>query len=278
MISSAPSPSLANASACGEPLLRLSISARYPGAAPVLANVELTITEGEIVGLVGRSGEGKSTIALAILRLLSIKGGAVRGQIQFRGKELLATSEREMRRIRGREITLVPQSPIASLNPALTIGAQFREVWRAHSQAPFADFEPRLLELLEDVSLPPEPDFLRRYPRELSVGLAQRVLIAMALVHNPALILADEPTSALDTITQAEILQLLARLNRKLKTAFLYISHDLVSVAALCHQVAILHQGRIVECRATPKIFTEPQHPYTKQLIEAIPANPYRND
>ena len=253
----------------------MRISARYPGAAPVLENVELAIPEGEILGLVGRSGEGKSTIALAILRLLSIKGGLVSGEIHFRGKELLTISEPEMRRIRGREIALVPQSPIASLNPALTIGAQFREAWRAHSSAPFAQFEPRLAELLESVSLPPEPEFLRRYPGELSVGLAQRVLIAMALVHNPALILADEPTSALDMITQAEILQLLAELNRKLKTAILYISHDLVSVATLCHQVAILNGGRIVECRPTSKIFTEPQHPYTRRLIEAIPRNPY---
>lgn len=241
----------------------------------MLENVELAIPEGEILGLVGRSGEGKSTIALAILRLLSMKGGLVSGEIHFRGKDLLATSEREMRRIRGREIALVPQSPIASLNPALTIGSQFREAWKAHSTAPLAHFEPRLLELLESVSLPPEPAFLRRYPGELSVGLAQRVLIAMALVHNPALILADEPTSALDMITQAEILQLLADLNRKLKTAILYISHDLVSVATLCHQVAILNRGRIVECGRTPKVFTEPQHPYTRRLIEAIPQNPY---
>lgn len=240
-----------------------------------MENVELAIPEGEILGLVGRSGEGKSTIALAILRLLSIKGGLVCGEIHFRGKELLTISEPEMRRIRGREIALVPQSPIASLNPALTIGAQFREAWRAHSSAPFAQFDPRLAELLESVSLPPEPEFLRRYPGELSVGLAQRVLIAMALVHNPALILADEPTSALDMITQAEILQLLAGLNRKLKTAILYISHDLVSVATLCHQVAILNGGRIVECRPTSKIFTEAQHPYTRRLIEAIPQNPY---
>lgn len=241
----------------------------------MLENVELAIPEGEILGLVGRSGEGKSTIALSILRLLSIKGGLVSGEIRFRGKELLSTSEREMRRIRGREIALVPQSPIAALNPALTVGAQFREAWRAHSTAPLAQFEKRLTELLESVSLPPEAEFLRRYPGELSVGLAQRVLIAMALVHNPALILADEPTSALDMITQAEIQQLLAQLNRKLKTAILYISHDLVSVATLCHQVAILNGGRIVECRPTSKIFTEPQHPYTRRLIEAIPHNPY---
>ena len=275
MISSAPAIGLATASDGGATLLRLCISVSYPGAGLVLEDVELTISEGEVLGLVGRSGEGKSTIALGILRLLSMKGAVVRGEIRFRNRELLTTPEREMRSIRGREIALVPQSPIASLNPALTIGAQFREAWKAHSRVPFADFEPRLMELLDDVSLPPEPGFLRRYPRELSVGLAQRVLIAMALTHSPALILADEPTSALDTITQAEILQLLARLNGKHRTAILYISHDLVSVATLCHRIAILHQKRIVECRSTPEIFTDFQHPYTQRLIEAIPKNPY---
>jgi ABC-type dipeptide/oligopeptide/nickel transport system ATPase component len=177
--------------------------------------------------------------------------------------------------VRGREIALVPQSPIAALNPALTIGAQFREAWGAHSNAPFEAFAPRLAELLASVSLPADAPFLRRRPRELSVGIAQRVLIAMALVHGPSLILADEPTSALDMITQSEILELLARVNRERNTAILYISHDLLSVAALCHRVAILHQGHIVECRATSEIFRAPQHPYTRHLIAAIPKNPF---
>jgi ABC-type dipeptide/oligopeptide/nickel transport system ATPase component len=253
----------------------MRISARYRGGGPVLDNAELALQPGEILGLVGRSGEGKSTIGMAILKLLSMKGGMASGHICFRGRELLTLPERDMRRIRGREIALVPQSPVASLNPALTIGAQLREAWSAHSAAPFADFEPRLRELLASVSLPPEPEFLRRYPRELSVGLAQRVLIAMALVHRPALILADEPTSALDMITQSEILLLLARLNRELKTAILYISHDLLSVATLCHRVAILHQGRVVECGPVVQIFSAPQHPYTRRLIDAMPRNPY---
>jgi ABC-type dipeptide/oligopeptide/nickel transport system ATPase component len=251
----------------------MRISARYPGAAPVLDNAELAIAPGEILGLVGRSGEGKSTIALAILKLL--KPGVATGEIWFRGRPLLALAEREMRRIRGREIALVPQSPIAALNPALTIGAQLREAWDVHRSAGVRDLGPRLGELLSAVNLPGEAVFLGRYPRELSVGLAQRVLIAMALVHRPALILADEPTSALDMITQAEILELLARLNREMGTAMLYISHDLLSVAGLCHRVAILHQGRIVECAAAAEIFGAPQHPYTRQLIRAIPRNPY---
>jgi ABC-type dipeptide/oligopeptide/nickel transport system ATPase component len=253
------------------PLLSMRISAGYPGRAAVLQNAQLDMAPGEILGLAGRSGEGKSTIAMAILKLL--RGGKATGEVRFRGRELLALSEREMRRIRGREIALVPQSPIAALNPALTIGAQFREAWSAHSSAPYRACEPRLGELFANVSLPPEPQFLRRYPAELSVGIAQRVLIAMALLHRPALILADEPTSALDMITQSEILDLLARLNRELKTAILYISHDLLSVASLCHRMAILHEGRIVECGPVSQIFSRPQHPYTQRLISSIPRN-----
>jgi len=255
-------------------LLSMRISAVYPGRAPVLENVELDMAPGEILGLAGRSGEGKSTIAMAILKLLHIRGGKATGVIRFRDRDLLTLSEREMRRIRGREIALVPQSPIAALNPALTIGAQFREAWNAHSPEPYAAFEPRLRELLSNVSLTFDPQFLRLHPAELSVGIAQRVLIAMALVHRPALILADEPTSALDTITQSEILDLLARLNRQLQTAILYISHDLLSIASLCHRVAILHQGSIVECGRVSQIFTTPQHPYTRQLIASIPRYP----
>jgi ABC-type dipeptide/oligopeptide/nickel transport system ATPase component len=253
------------------PLLSMRISAGYPGRAAVLQNAELDMAPGEILGLAGRSGEGKSTIAMAILKLL--RGGKASGEVRFQGRELLALSEREMRRIRGREIALVPQSPIAALNPALTLGAQFREAWSAHSSAPYRECEPRLLELFANVSLPPEPQFLRSYPGKLSVGLAQRVLIAMALLHRPALILADEPTSALDMITQSEILDLLSRLNRELKTAILYISHDLLSVASLCHRVAILHEGRIVECGTVSQIFGSPQHPYTSKLIASIPRN-----
>lgn len=257
------------------PLLSFAITAGYPGRPDVLHNATFEMGSGEILGLVGRSGEGKSTIAMAILKLLDIKGGAMRGEICFQGVDLASLNERGMRRIRGREIALIPQSPVASLNPALTIGAQFRETWNAHQDAPFAEFEPRLLELLASVSLPAEKSFLRRHPRHLSVGQAQRVLIAMALVHHPPLVIADESTSALDMITQAEILELLARLNRELGMAILYISHDLLSVGALCGRVAILHDAQIVECRATREIFLDPRHPYTRQLIAAIPRNPF---
>ena len=251
------------------PLLSLSISAGYAGKPGILRQVSLDVQEGEIVGLVGRSGEGKSTIALSILGLLGLKGGNCHGEILFRGRDLLKLNGREMRQLRGKEIGLVPQSPLSALNPNLRLGAQLEEAWRAHERG-----KPEWKRLLESVSLPAETGFLRQYPRQLSVGLAQRFLIAMAILHRPSLLLADEPTSALDTITQAEVLSLFSRLNREKGIAMLYVSHDLASVASLCHRVAILHQGEIVECAAACDVFRNPRHPYTRKLIAAIPHPP----
>ncbi|MGD1095511.1 MAG: ABC transporter ATP-binding protein [Bryobacteraceae bacterium] len=254
-------------------LLSINISADYAGKPAVLRDVSLEVGEGEIVGLVGRSGEGKSTIAMSILGLLSLKGGSCRGNIRFRGRDLLKLTNSEMRRVRGKEIGLVPQSPLAALNPNMKLGAQLEEAWRAHERGA-RDWMP----LLESVSLPAEPAFLRQRPRNLSVGLAQRFLIAMAILHRPALLLADEPTSALDMITQAEILRLFASLNRATGVAMLYISHDLASVASLCHRVAILHSGEIVECAPTADVFRNPRHPYTQKLIAAIPRFAHERD
>jgi ABC-type dipeptide/oligopeptide/nickel transport system ATPase component len=253
-----------------DPLLSLHLSADYPGR-PVFRNLILNIRRGEILGLVGQSGSGKSTLALSVLRLLDLKGGRAAGKIGFQGRDLMRLSEREMRKVRGHGISMVPQSPIASLNPSLRIGAQLREAWKVHAGAG----EPPLLELLSTVSLPADDAFLRRYPRQLSVGLAQRVLIAMAILHRPALLIADEPTSALDCITQSEILQLFASLNRVLGMAVLYISQDLLAVASLCHRVAILHGGDIVEIDSTENVFRSPSHPYTHRLIHALPKSPY---
>jgi ABC-type dipeptide/oligopeptide/nickel transport system ATPase component len=250
-------------------LLSLRILVDYPGKRGVLRDVSLTVGTGEIVGLVGRSGEGKSTLATSILGLLALRGGVCRGEILFRGQNLLGLNGREMRRLRGKEISLVPQSPLAALNPNLRLGAQLTEAWRAHARGP-VDWKP----LLDSVSLPADRDFLRQYPRTLSVGMAQRFLIAMAIMHQPGLLLADEPTSALDTITQAEILGLFRRLNRKQGIAILYISHDLASVASLCHRVAILDQGQIVECATVEEVFYNPRHEYTRRLIAAIPRPP----
>ncbi|MGP0075551.1 MAG: ABC transporter ATP-binding protein [Bryobacteraceae bacterium] len=253
-------------------LLQARLSVNYPNKPGVLRDVRLEIGEGEILGLVGESGSGKSTIALALLRLLEHKGASITGEIRFAGRDLLGLRPSEMRQIRGRDIALVLQSPLASLNPALRIGTQMAEAWRAHS-AESKLWKPRALELFERVSLPAEESFLDRYPRQLSVGQAQRVLIAMAVLHKPRLLIADEPTSALDAITQSEILDLFRSLNRELNMAMLFVSHDLLAVASLCSRIAILQRGQIVESGTTAQMFRDPRTADTRALLQAVLRN-----
>jgi ABC-type glutathione transport system ATPase component len=257
-----------------EPILSVSLSVGYRNKPEVLKCASLEMMQGEVMGLIGQSGSGKSTLAMSILRLLELKGGKMTGSVMFQGRDLLQLKEREMRRLRGSEIGLVLQSPLSSLNPALRIGTQLLEAWKAHASCPRAEALSRIKESLGSVSLPNDDEFLRRYPSQLSVGQAQRVLIAMAVLHRPALLIADEPTSALDVITQAEILQLFRQLNQELGTGILYISHDLLSVATICDRIAILNAGEIVECGPTAQVFNHPAHPYTRKLIGALPEKP----
>lgn len=257
------------------PLLSLRLSVDYPNKAGVLREIFMELRQGEVLGLVGQSGSGKSTLSLAILRLLHLKGGITRGTLAFKGQDLFAKTEAEMRSLRGREMSIVLQSPLSALNPVLRIGPQLREVWRAHAQGSREDCNAAIATALANVSLPNDTDFLRRFPSQLSVGQAQRVIIAMAILHRPSLLIADEPTSALDTITQSEILRLFAQLNRELGMGILYISHDLLSVAVLCHRIAILNAGEIVECGSPSQIFGAPQHPYTQKLVAALPRGPF---
>ena len=186
--------------------------------------------------------------------------------------------ERELRNLRGRALSLVLQSPLASLNPALRIRTQLREAWRAHREntATKADCDHAIQQALTSVSLPADADFLRKRASQLSVGQAQRVLIAMAVLHRPALLIADEATSALDVITQSEILELFASLNRETGMSILYISHDLPSVAGICQRIAILNEGEIVESGPTAQIFAAPVHSYTRRLMAALPLLPSR--
>ena len=225
------------------PLLSVRISVDYPQKPGALEDVAFDIGEGEIFGLAGESGAGKSSIALAVLRLLDMRGGRVRGQILFGGRDLMRCRERELRQIRGREIALVLQSPIAALNPALRLETQFREAWRAHSQVRWAQARPAVQAVFARMGLPEEEIFLRRYPGQMSVGQAQRVVIAMAVLHHPRLLIADEPSSALDPASRGEMLDLFRRLNREQGTAILYISHDLASMAELCHRQVFLQPG-----------------------------------
>jgi ABC-type dipeptide/oligopeptide/nickel transport system ATPase component len=258
--------------ASGSLLLSARISVAYRGKPNVLRDITLEMQRGEILGLVGQSGSGKSTLALAILGLLDRKGASVEGCIDFQGNDLLKMREHELRALRGRSLGLVLQSPLSSLNPALKIRTQLREAWGAHAKGTRGNCDAAIREALTSVSLPSDEEFLRRHPAQLSVGQAQRVLIAMTIIHRPALLIADEATSALDVITQSEILALFAKLNRETGMAILYISHDLPSVAGICHRIAILHEGEIVECDSADRIFTAPQHAYTRKLIAALPS------
>ena len=253
-------------------LLSIRLTISYQDKPPVLRDLRLDLKAGEVLGLVGHSGCGKSSLALAILGLVGLRGGKTSGSILWNGRELLTLKEKDWRKLRGHEIAYVPQSPMSSLNPALRIGTQLAEAWKLHAQSARSECRPAILCALRDVSLPDTEDFLRRHPSEISVGQAQRVLIAMAILHRPQLLIADEPTSALDAVTQSEILALFTELNRKLGMSILFISHDLASVYALCHRIALIDAGEIVECNTPQEIFFNPLHPFTKKLIAALPS------
>jgi peptide/nickel transport system ATP-binding protein len=257
-----------------EILLAARVSVRYGEKPGVLRDVEFEIRRGEVLGLVGQSGSGKSTLAMAILGLLDRKRTTAEGTIEFDGCELLTLRERELRGLRGRKIALVLQSPLSSLNPALKIRTQLKEAWRAHASGAGTACDGAIGAALESVSLPSNEEFLRKYPSQMSVGQAQRVLIAMAVMHRPALLIADEATSALDVITQSEILALFRELNRSSGMSILYISHDLASVAGICDRIAILHEGQIVETGTTEQVLTDPRHEYTQRLMAAMPKMP----
>jgi ABC-type dipeptide/oligopeptide/nickel transport system ATPase component len=263
-----------NPSSANGPLLSVRVSVAYRGRPAVLRDVELDIRPGEVLGLIGQSGSGKSTLALAILGLLDRKRVAAEGSIQFQGSDLQALKEAELRRLRGNRISLVLQSPLTSLNPALKIRTQLKETWRAHASGSAGDGQRAIVAALESVSLPASDDFLDKHPSQMSLGQAQRVLIAMAVMHRPSLLIADEATSALDVITQSEILTLFRELNRSTGMSILYISHDLASVAGICDRVAILHDGRIVESGPMRQVLLTPEHSYTQRLIAAMPKMP----
>jgi ABC-type glutathione transport system ATPase component len=244
--------------------LRAAYGKRY-----VLDDVRFELHAGEALGLVGSSGAGKTTLVMALLGLLPWRGGKAMGQVLLKEGNLLTMTAREARRVHGSRIALIPQSPMTALNPAVSLRSHFEAAWRAHEPSR-RTLGPRLLQLMEEVQLPVNEGFLRRRPGQISVGQAQRVLIALALLHRPSILIADEPTSALDLVTQAEIIRLLFQLTRSNGASLLYISHDLISVLQLCDQIAVLHQGSIVESLATMQI-EQARHPATLSLLRALP-------
>jgi len=234
--------------------------------------VSFAIAPGEVVGMVGESGCGKSATALALLGLLDRPSGRVTGgQVRLRGRELTGLSERELSKIRGRQIAMIFQDPMTCLNPYLRIEEQLGEVAQRHLGLGRKQARLRSAALLERVGIPDAERRLRCHPHELSGGMRQRVMIAMAVLCDPELLIADEPTTALDVTIQAQILELLRELSRERNLATLFITHDLSVVAGLCDRVLVMYAGRIVEEAPTPELFARPRHPYTDALLGCVP-------
>jgi len=238
--------------------------------APVVDDLSLDIQEGEIVGMVGESGSGKTMTALAILRLLP-RGARVTGSIRLEGQELLDLAESEMREVRGARVGMVFQEPVAALNPVFTVGALLTAAIRAHGDVSRSDARALALELLRKVGLPEPEVRQRQYPHELSGGMCQRVMIAMALAAGARLLIADEPTTSLDVTIQDEIVRLIRQLAASSGIAVLFISHDLGLVSRLCHRVVVVYAGQVVETGPTRALLTSPLHPYTKALLRCVP-------
>lgn len=250
------------------PLLSVAVTVDYPSKPKVLDGLSFDIRCGEIVGFAGQSGSGKSTLALSLLGLLP-GGASVRGKVEFCGRDLLECSASEMRAIRGKKIGLALQAAASALNPHLRIETQIREAWNAHERTSWTAGRQRALDTLAAMDLDCDESFLRRYPRQVSVGQAQRIILAMALLHRPALLIADEPTSALDLLAQVELLRLLKKVNVEFGASILYISHDLGTVRRLCDRICILNGGRIAESGTPDEIFDDPTTEFTRNLIDA---------
>ena len=225
----------------------------------------------ESVGLVGETGCGKTVTSLAILGLIPATGRAESGEIIFKGEDLLKKSKDEMRQIVGKQISMIFQNPVSSLNPVFTIGDQVTSIIRLHQNVGKAEAEKKAIEMFELVRLPDPRKIMKSYPHELSGGMCQRAMIAMALSCNPDLLIADEPTTALDVTIQAQILKLMSELKEEISTSILLITHDLSVVAQTCDRAAVMYAGNLVEAGTIQAIFKDPKHPYTKGLLDAIP-------
>ena len=241
------------------------------GEVKALNDVSFTIREGEVLGIVGESGSGKSVTAYSLMGLTAYPGKLLGGNLDFNGHHINDMTEKEMQRMRGNEVSIIFQDPMTSLNPVYTVGNQIREVLKLHTNKSKQEIAARAEELLELVGINEPKKRLKQYPHELSGGMRQRVMIAIALACEPKLLIADEPTTALDVTIQAQILELMMELKEKLGMAIMMITHDLGVVASMCDHIAVMYAGNIVEYGTTDDIFYKPKHEYTKGLIRSIP-------
>ncbi|MEQ8457766.1 MAG: ABC transporter ATP-binding protein [Sandaracinaceae bacterium] len=259
-----------------EPLLRVEnlVTAFHTdeGSVRAVDDVSFTVEDGQTLGIVGESGCGKSVTSLSVMRLVPDPPGVIeRGRIVFQGRDLLKISEREMRALRGERISMIFQEPMTSLNPVHRVGKQISETLRVHRGMSRRDARKRAIELLDLVGIPAPAERVDSYPHELSGGMRQRVVIAMALACDPTLLIADEPTTALDVTIQAQILELLQKLKDEMGMSIIFITHDLGVVAELTDDVLVMYAGRVVERSPTAKLFADPLHPYTVGLLRSVP-------
>ncbi len=241
------------------------------GTVAGVRNAGLSVAPGEIVGLVGETGSGKTLACRSVMRLIPRPGRVTAGQVEFEGRDVLAMSPRELRDFRAHEVGMIYQDPFSSLNPVFRIGHQLVETLRVNLGLGKAEARGRALELLQDVGIPDPERRALSYPHEFSGGMRQRVMIALATASQPRLLLADEPTTALDVTTQAQILELLTRLNKERQMAVLLVSHDFGVIAQVCDRVAVMYGGYIVEAAPVAAVYSGAEHPYTRGLLESIP-------
>lgn len=241
------------------------------GKVPAVDGVDFTVRKGETLGIVGESGCGKSVTSMSILKLLPPEGKVVEGEILFKGRDLTKCSSSEMEKIRGKEIAMIFQEPMTSLNPVYTVGQQIGEMIKTHEQLSKKQLREKAIEMLKLVGIPSPEKRIDEYPHELSGGMRQRVMIAMALSCNPELLIADEPTTALDVTIQAQILELMRELKNKLGTSIMMITHDLGVIAEMADYVLVMYAGMVMEYCSVRDLFKKPLHPYTQGLINALP-------
>ncbi len=258
----------------GEPILQIRnfnvLFETHDQEVHAVKNLNFDIAEGQCVGIVGESGSGKSQLFLGALGLLTSNGRAT-GRVKYRGKELLGLPQRALNKVRGSKITMIFQDPLTALTPHMTIGAQMMEALRTHQHVPHAEAQKRCLEILDLVRMPEAQNRMGQYPHELSGGMRQRIMIAMATVCAPDVLIADEPTTALDVTVQAQILEIMRDLKKELKTAIVLISHDMGVIAGMADKVQVMRLGEVVESGSTDKVFYTPEHDYTKALLDAMP-------